>query len=316
MPVDNFVLEGLPELVVGKVTFRSFSHFEASFREKISEYVNITSNSDEEKAGIIQSINTNIVPLFSMAPTCAEVVVESEASRSPELIDSEVDASLNLLRMYTHLLFARDTRPLVGLRGSVVSAPRPCFLFTDVLKDDQEFSFNIKKVGLLVPYSLNNDRLEHLKTHCAFDILSAALAKPTHSQSQLEKIVITSIRWLGRGAVADDPPEKILTMSVALERLLTTDAEKHTDIGDRLAKRLAFLLSDDLEQRLKISERMKDLYGLRSEVVHAGKTAISMRDIIDLEMLACNAIIAMAGHLNDWRQHQEFVQWTEHRLFK
>ena len=64
----------------------------------------------------------------------------------------------------------------------------------------------------------------------------------------------------------------ILDYMIALEALLS-DSEQ--DIRYRISIRLAYLISDSPEQRLRISEIMGRIYNLRSHVVHGNAKDLS-----------------------------------------
>ena len=312
VPVDNLILEGLSELRIGNVYFHPFGSIDKLLRELFLHSIDTTQHPDEEKAKIKEILEANLLSIYNTAPTCAKLSIRGEKSRIPELVDADVDASLNLLRCYTNMIFDRGARAYIGLRGTVFRAPRPCLIFAS---EGEEHMANVQNWGILFPYQLDSKKLQFLKTDCSFDTLSEVLSKPDISRTELESIILTTIRWLGRGVVATDLPEKVLILSVALERLLTTDSEKHTDITDRLARRLALLLSTDPASRVQVFRRAKRLYGLRSDVVHAGKLAIEDSDVIEMEVLACNALIKMSQRLVDWKRHEDFTNWAERITF-
>lgn len=312
VPVDNLVLEGLSELRIGNVYFHPFTSINKLLRELTHYHIDLSPQSEEEKTKIKELVENNLLSIYGTAQTCAELTVKGEKTRIPELVDADVDASLNLLRCYTNILFDRDARAYIGLRGSVFRAARPCFIFAS---EEEAYTANIQNIGMLCPYKINAENLQHLRTHGAFDTLNDLLSKPDTSRTELESILLTTIRWLGRGVVATDYPEKVLALSVALERLLTTDQEEHSDITDRLARRLGLLLSDEPSSRVEIYRRAKQLYGLRSEVVHAGRTDIENLDVIQMEFLAYNALIKMAQKLGEWQKHNDFTNWAEKLTF-
>src|SRR5436853_5029480 len=313
VPVDNLLLEGMSELRIGNVYFHPFTSIDKLLRELFLHSIDMNEHtSAEEIPKLKEVIETNIFSIYSTAPTCAELTIKGEKTRISELVDADVDAALNLLRCYTNLIFDRGARAYIGLRGTVFRAARPSFIFTS---EENEWLTNVQATGMLFPFQLDSKKLQHLKTHCAFDIVSEILSKPDNSRTELESIIITTVRWLGRGIVATDSPEKVLALSVALERLLTTDKEEHSDITDRLARRLALLLSDDPASRVSLYKRAKQLYGLRSDVVHAGRIEIEESDVRQIEALACNAMIKMAQRLAEWKNHGDFTSWAERITF-
>lgn len=72
-------------------------------------------------------------------------------------------------------------------------------------------------------------------------------------------------------------PERLLEAAIALEAIILNDSgENHQELGYRLRLRAARFLTEDLQDRLRIFELLRDLYNLRSRIAH-GETLDEMR---------------------------------------
>lgn len=312
VPVDCLVLSGISELRVGRVTFRPNSA--AFLEESVGRLNAITDTAPMPEPAIQQQkqLNQELVrSLFGSAPTYAEVAARAEEGRLPLLVDAEVDASLNLFRCFTHVLFPREFRAQIGLRGDVVRVMRPCLSFAE----EAGSSLNGQSIGNLQPYALTPQRLEALKRDFAFEVLSEALGKQDAERNGLERVVITAMRWLGRSIVATAPPEKVLNLAAATERLLLTDNDDKAETGDKQARRMAFLIGRNQPERQAIYKQAKRYYGLRSEVIHAGRTDISEQDVNEMESLMVRSLVAMAKHLSEWQSHDDLMRWEQAATF-
>lgn len=307
VPIENLILSGLEELAVGKVTFRSYLKVAPSIQQKLAQALSNKSNT--QRAATDQIYEEAVLPHYNNSPTCAEVILDAEQNRVTEMVNSEVDASLNLLRCYTHLLFPREARAFVGLKGAVIGNTRPCISFTE-----DNFHISLENVGMLMPYTVTPIVLQRLIQHYAFNELSAVLKKPELDRTQLERVIVTAIRWLGRSVNASDVPEQVLSLAIALERLMIPDNEQGGK-ADSLAQRLAFLVGEDVDNRMAIYEQGKKLYRLRSDVVHDGKISVSVDDLQKLENYSCMALVKMAQHLTEWQTHNDFVYWAKRQTF-
>jgi hypothetical protein len=94
---------------------------------------------------------------------------------------------------------------------------------------------------------------------------------------------------------------------IALEAALGEDND-NDGITERLADRCAFLLHKTPEERKRTRQRMRDIYKLRSKLVHGAKTALSREDD-ELAMwggVHLNAVLATELHALEgwWRQKQ------------
>lgn len=72
-------------------------------------------------------------------------------------------------------------------------------------------------------------------------------------------------------------PERLLEAAIAFEAILLNDArDNHQELSYRLRLRAARLLAEDLEERIRIFELLRDLYNLRSRIAH-GETLGDMK---------------------------------------
>jgi hypothetical protein len=314
-PIKNLVFVGFPELTVGKVSFRKTSDIRKRTVREFERRLNFTPTSYEEKLKREKKFGGKLDGVYGSAIVCAELNLEAESLRLPKLLDSEIDASLNLLRCYTHLLFSRSYKIRIGLEGELIYAGRETLSFP---KDGSELSMitHSRSIGSLQPYRLTAQAVKELREKFSFDILSSVISKPGSERSGIERAVVTSIRWLGRGVSATDLPEKVLNFAAASERLLIGNSENKSEIAERYSRRLAFLTGKTPERRLEVSIRAKELYKVRNEVIHAGKTDISKKDVEEMEELTRDALIEMAQHLNEWSNHKQFAKWVEAQIFK
>jgi hypothetical protein len=314
-PVDNLVFENLSELAVGKVKFRLFSTVQQKGLENLTNITNTAPMSEEQKKEQIKLLKETYETVFTPTRVCAEVTIEAESSRLHDLASSEIDASLNLLRCYSNVFFDQAFRVRIGLRGDVLPLSwRPTLGFAE---SDTSYSFDFHSKGSLKSYVISPETVEALKSDLAFDILSGTLMKPESSRTQMEETVITAIRWLGRGVVANDYPEKILNYAAALERLLIGDNKSEVEISGKWSRRLAFLLGEsDFAYRAEVYQRAKELYNTRSRVIHAGRTDVTASDVIDMESYALQSLLAIAHRLSEWREHKQIADWEEAQIFR
>lgn len=75
--------------------------------------------------------------------------------------------------------------------------------------------------------------------------------------------------WLTRGRRSKDRSDRLLYFFTAIEALLS-DSDKTSPVIQTIARHAAVLLSDDNERRQSIATDIKQLYGVRSALVHAG----------------------------------------------
>lgn len=83
----------------------------------------------------------------------------------------------------------------------------------------------------------------------------------------------TAIRRFRDGVerYAPDDPERLLDLAIALEALFLNDDPK-SELSFRLALRAARFLRGDIESRMEVHARLKDLYQFRSKLAHGVDT--------------------------------------------
>jgi len=85
-----------------------------------------------------------------------------------------------------------------------------------------------------------------------------------------------ALGWMTRARSAISLPERFILFFTALEGLLTHD-DKNAPVTETIARNVATILAIP-ENRFFIYKRMKDLYGIRSTLVHSGKREVSQTD--------------------------------------
>jgi hypothetical protein len=316
VPVDNLKLEGLDELTIGNVTFRSPEVAVARIKSEGATRLAESPNSEPTRRSVTKRLDDFInigckgVPDGWCCPDflIAEAQVEFEKSAVNEVAEFEVEAALDLLRCCAPIIFHSSVIPLIGLRGSVDDGLRVCFAFSD-----SEWLASGHRFGTTGCYVLTRQQMEQLKSDACFDALSQAL-RDVHSLEfdSLSRIVGRAVRWVGRGMRESEVPEKVMHFAVALESLLLLQDENR-QIRTKFARRLAVLLSSEPETQCNISTRLKELYTTRCKVVHDGITDVPASEVDHLEYFARKALIKIAGHLHEWKTHKEFVEWAKHQ---
>lgn len=146
----------------------------------------------------------------------------------------------------------------------------------------------------------------------------------------LEERIRRSVMWFDKAVNFDESDAQFVGLATALEILLTSEANINnpfstwSGIAQQLADRCAFLMGHDLESRLEVVRRVKDLYGTRSGIVHGGK-APTTTELIEMVQLVSLVILNFIQcdftsfeHFEGWiRQLQYSINLNEiGRLYK
>jgi hypothetical protein len=93
---------------------------------------------------------------------------------------------------------------------------------------------------------------------------------PTKS---LAERVGQGLGWLTRGRRTEDRAERLLYFFTAVEALLSND-DKSAPVVQTIARHASVILSDDIATRVELSAQIRNLYSLRSALVHSGSRSV------------------------------------------
>lgn len=137
------------------------------------------------------------------------------------------------------------------------------------------------------------------------------------NNSEIAKRTRQAVTWYSKAVDADSPEEKFVNLAIALESLLIGQEGKGPNattgsINQRIGERVAFLLGDDFESRVYLEKTAKELYGLRSAIVHSGEL-VTQNELAQMDDLVVRVALAFLKHeFNTW---SEFREWIAHERY-
>lgn len=132
------------------------------------------------------------------------------------------------------------------------------------------------------------------------------------TNGDIDKRIQRAITWYGKAVDADTQDEQFVNLAIALESLLIGDEgggpyATSGSISQNLGERTAFLLKNDFESRYQQLRRTKQLYGLRSAIVHRGES-ITIEQLKEMDDLVKHVTIAFLQHnFQSWSAFQEWI---------
>lgn len=122
----------------------------------------------------------------------------------------------------------------------------------------------------------------------------SAVSSGLGKDSDATMTLLLGSQWLLKSLSNHDPISAFVNGTTALEILLGD--KKFSDIigiGTLLANRCAYLIGSSHSDRAKLIEGFRDIYDIRSQVVHAGKTQLTSREQSELSKLQwmCKRVI-------------------------
>lgn len=174
------------------------------------------------------------------------------------------------------------------------------------------FTFGWEVAGPLMPFSFQQLLENNKKRNWGFSEIANLLAK---KRNGLEDKIISAIQWAGKATVESKKEEAFLLYAISLESLILLDNEKE-ELGYRLRTRVAHLLGSDLESRMKISNKVRDLYTVRSKIVHSGSYQVTDADISLIRLYSKNCILHIVNNepFSSMNSIDSLVQWFNEKI--
>lgn len=113
--------------------------------------------------------------------------------------------------------------------------------------------------------------------------------------------------WLAKGRQAKDRSERFLFFFTALEALFSSD-DKMSPVVLTIARHAAVLWTNDISERIKVSQKIKKLYETRSRLVHAGSRSVTYEGAADIHEIAENVFFAVWGTADLTSPHSSFCK--------
>ena len=126
-------------------------------------------------------------------------------------------------------------------------------------------------------------------------------------------VLLTSVRWAGRASVEPVREHAFVMYVIALETLvLPNDAHgmKH-----RLQTRVAHLLADTVKEREWFYDRVKELYELRSDIIHEGAFEVDEVNLGRLRRIVKGCLLRVLAHrgVRQLSTRRELARWFDTR---
>jgi hypothetical protein len=133
--------------------------------------------------------------------------------------------------------------------------------------------------------------------------------------SELEDRILSALQWAGRAAAEERPEESFLLYAISLESLLL-GGKSHTELTERLAMRGAHLLAGDRDGRENVYEELKDLYGIRSKIVHSGSLEVTGDELARIAAVARGALVTVLHlwPLAEMTKESQLEDWFKRQL--
>jgi len=132
-------------------------------------------------------------------------------------------------------------------------------------------------------------------------------------QSEVSKLLLTSLRWAGRASVEPVSERAFLQYVIALEALCAPTNSQH--IKNVLQIRVSHLLGRKASDRGSLHDEVGRLYKLRSDVIHDGSFNLGPEDLGSVRLITKRSLLRALLHRGARKltSRQELARWFDTR---
>lgn len=241
---------------------------------------------------------------------CAVYDITAEPGKALEIAEEYTQHILYVLTYTIAFLHSKSSNVAVGLQGEMGRGTRTAIL---VSSGEDAFHIRGKRVGAL-PFMINPEVLEIMEKLAVFDILSM-LEKS--KLTGFDDTFINGITWFVTAQKQLKRELEFVSLVTCLETFLSPGGDERiaASIGDGCA----VLIEDELEKRKRMKKAVKEIYGLRSEIVHTGSMKSSQNSESCLEYLRelIRALIwVMIKRKSEFKDKDELLMWIDEQRLK
>ncbi len=304
IPISGIVMEP-EELSFGnKKLFKITEDNQEVYRKKIEAILLKTKHTDEEKNEFIDIIRNRISP-FNVGSIYFRCSYVAEPTKAFENGIEEVNAILDIFRYAIAYLYQDDQRVYINISGINPPGKTVVPIFN---QEGTRFNIQAFNSGQLFPLELNEKNLKAFKDIGVFTLCDI-LTKPERKRAEFERKLLKGIHWFACAQSYIEIENRFLNLITCLETLLTP--KDGNPIGTAIAEGVAILVANDLEARKKIKKRVKQLYSVRSAVLHGGKSKILESDINDALNITRSLIMVLIDRLDKFVKYNDLLNFIE-----
>lgn len=245
--------------------------------------------------------NEEVLERILLNSVCAKYSVIAEPNRAVELAKEETRRSLDVLRFSIPLLYRRKDNVRIEIEGEAGNGRCRHLIISE---DSSFFSIGVKSSRKT--FDINRKYLDDLEKIGVFKLSNLFQKK---DPTDLERDLIVALGWFSQSQNQIELNSELLYLTICLEVFFSP--ERGERISEFVSESIAFMLEDSFEKRKEIKKRSKDLYELRSKVVHGSKKPISEKDVLELQEITLRVIIKLINNKMKFQSGQELREWIK-----
>jgi hypothetical protein len=193
---------------------------------------------------------------------CLQYCYTAEWQKAKQFAERDAASAIDLLRYAISVADICSANVLFGRQGEIVRDIPTLFSIESGTNDFQEMPSTPNEHA---PLEITLEHIEAMKREGIFEI-AALLGKTPKELNPLEAIIMRGIHWYSLSQIQPDRGSELLSLVIVLETLLSP--EEREPIAATISECVAMLLDDSPEARYACKEHVKQIYNVRSKLVH------------------------------------------------
>jgi hypothetical protein len=257
------------ELTIGKITFRTLS------REMLDACLEKTRKKLPPERMAEFEVTFNRTRSVLQGCAAATIKLTAEPARAQEVAEEEAEDSISALRFF----HASNMTPYVRCCCTFAGAENVSRITALMVNSEGIERWHDRIVSNLDSTWMLSDKEIIGLRRMGLDSLSLLLA--SDKRSQFEEELLDAILIYSRNSLLDDPASRLIYILAAIESVLLRDSNE--PIQKNIGERLAFLVGQNVDERISVRNTVTSVYGVRSAFLHHGR-ALDKMDALELFM--------------------------------
>jgi hypothetical protein len=235
------------------------------------------------------------------------IELEAELNHARKVAMEETENALTLLYIFFPTILHPDTPSIYRPFGKQSIGP------DFIIHTDKSHNLPLWSRSLTIPFKqmlLSKMKLEEMQ-NLGLNKLNSLYLKD--NRSSFEDDLLRSIFIYSRSSLRQDPSDRLIFVFTALDSFLLKDANE--SIQQNISERMAFLIGDTAQKRIRIVGVIKKAYEFRSKAIHHD---ISVRDReIYIEFLSYVFIffLTLIKNSHNFQTKQDLYKLLDERKF-
>jgi hypothetical protein len=190
------------------------------------------------------------------------------------------------------------------------------FVKRETLKENYRFDYSWDEFTLTGkayrPCNLHDDILQNVDPGSLKSLEEIFISE---GKNEMQRKLLRGFQWIGEATKPDKLESKVVKLVFGLEAIIggePSEASLSTrGITASIAERAAFLVSENCEERDQVDQDIRNVYNLRSAIVHGDDFELNTKDLIAYTKLIREVAWSLLINLDQFNNINQLQNWVK-----